>query len=76
MANALIRNVRVQKRAMKIGLLFDHWNPGTNRPILRDIRGQNILPVITAMKRGSASNHYNHESGSTIDVFLNVLVQT
>ncbi len=64
MANSPVRNVPVEKRDnenwsklrwfsfQKIGLLFDHWNPVPNRSILRDIRGQNILPVINAIKRG------------------------
>ncbi len=60
----------------KIDLLFDQWDPVPNRPISRDIRCQNILPVINAINRGSTSNHYHHENGSTIDVFLKFLVQT
>ncbi len=59
----------------KIDLLFEHWNPGPNRPILRDIRGQNILPVIYTIKRDLTFNHHNHENGSTIDDFLNFWVQ-
>ncbi len=87
MANSPVKNVRIEKRDnenwskmrwfsfQKIDLLFDHWNPVPIRPILRDIRGQNILPVITA-KKGLTFNHHNHENGSTIDVFHNFLVQT
>ncbi len=63
MANSPDVNVRVEKRSyknwskmcwfsfQKIDLLFDHWNPGPNRPTLWDMRGQNILPVINAIKR-------------------------
>ncbi len=60
----------------KIDLLFTHQNQGSNLPTLRDIRGQNILPVMNAIKRGSAFNHHNHENGSTINVFSHFLVQT
>ncbi len=88
MANSSFWNVRVEKGGnenwsnmrwfsfQKNDLLFDHWKPGPNRPILRDIRGQNILPVKNAIKRGLTPNHRNHESGSTLDVFLNFMVQT
>ncbi len=86
MANSSVNNVRVEKRDnenwskmrwfsfQKIDLLFDHWNPGP-KFAYRDSRGQNILPVINAIKRGSAFNHHNHEKCSAIDVFL-FLVQT
>ncbi len=57
----------------KTDLHFDRWNPGPNRPIFRDIRGQNILPVINAVRSGSTANHHNHENGSTIDIFHNFL---
>ncbi len=82
MANSSVKDVRAEKRHngnwsklrwfsfQKIDLPFDHWHPGPNRPILRDIRGQNILPVINAIKRVSAFNHHNHENGSPIDVSL------
>ncbi len=80
MANSPVRNVRVEKRGnenwssmrwfffQKIDLLFD-WNSGPNRPILRDIRGQNAGHKCDKKK-------LNHENGSTIDAFLNFLVQT
>ncbi len=80
MANSPVRSVRVEKRAtenwlkmrwfsyQEINLLFDHWNPDPNR-------GRNILPVINAIKRGSISNNRNYENDSTIEVFLNFLVQ-
>ncbi len=42
-------------------------------PNFRNIRGRNILPVINAIKRSSTFNHHNHENGSTIDVYLNIL---
>ncbi len=88
MANFSVKNGRVGKRAdenwskmrwlsfQRIDLLFEHWNPGTSWPIVRDFQSQNILPVINAIKRDSAFNHHNHENGSTINVFLNVLVET
>ncbi len=87
MANSSVKNVHAGKRDstnwskmhwfsfQKIDLHFVHWNPGPNRPIFRDIRGRNILPVINAIKRSSTFNHHNHENGSTINVFLNVFVQ-
>ncbi len=87
MANFPDKNVRAEKRDstkwskmrwfsfQKIDLHFVHWNPGPTRPILRDIRGRNILPVINAIKRGSTFNHNNHKNGSTIEVYLNFLVQ-
>ncbi len=39
----------------KSDLLFDHWNPGPNRPILRDIWGQNILTAMNAIKEAQRS---------------------
>ncbi len=61
MANSPAKNANAEKRwgtdwlkkrwfsSPKIDLHFDHWNPGPNRPILRDIRGRTILPVINAI---------------------------
>ncbi len=63
MANSPAKNVRAEKRDstnwpkmrrfsfQTIDLHFDHWNSGPNRPILRDIRGRNILSVISALKK-------------------------
>ncbi len=62
MANSPAKNANAEKRGgtnwlkmrwfsfQKIDLHCDHWNPGPNRPIFRDIRGRNILPVINAIK--------------------------
>ncbi len=81
-ADSPLKNVRAEKRGsknwskirwfsfQKIDLHFDHWNLGPHWSFLKDIRGRNILPVITAIKRGSAFNHHSYENGSTIDVFL------
>ncbi len=81
MANSSVKNIGVEKKDIenwskmrlfpfqKIDLRFDHWNPG------QGIRGQNILPVINAIKGGSAFNHHNNENGATIDVFLTFFVQ-
>ncbi len=86
-ANSAVKTVRVEKRDnrnwskmrwfsfQKIDLHFDQWNPGPSRPILRDIRGQNNLPVINAIKGGSTFKHHIHENGSTIDFFFNFLMQ-
>ncbi len=87
MANSPVNNVRAEKRGstnwskmrwfsfQKIDLHFVHWNPGPNRPIFKDIRSRNILPVKNAIKWGSTFNHHNHKNGSTIDVFLKLFVQ-
>ncbi len=68
MANSPVYNVRAEKMGgthwskmhrfsfQKIDLHFNHWNPGPNRPILRGIRGRNILPVVNAIKRGLTFN--------------------
>ncbi len=86
MAESPVKNVRAEKRDsknwskmryfffQKIDLHFVHWNPGPHRPIIRDIRGRNILPVKNAIKLGSTFNRHNHKNGSTIDVFLNFCV--
>ncbi len=79
MASSPIKNVRVKKTGIgnwskirefsfpKIDLLlFDNGNAGLNRSILRDTRGQNIFPVITAIKRGSTFNQHIHENICTI----------
>ncbi len=86
MANSPLKNVRAKERdstnwskcidSLSKGLIYIliieiHWN----RSILRDVRGQNILPVINVIKWGSTINHPNQESGSTIDVFLYFVVQ-
>ncbi len=83
MAYSPVKNVRAEKRGrtnwsnirrfsfQKIDLHFDHWNPGPNRPILRDIQGPNILQVINAIKRRLTFNKHKDENGSTIDIFLN-----
>ncbi len=34
------------------------------------------MPVINAIQRDLTFNHHNHEHGSTIDLFHNVLVQS
>ncbi len=85
MAISPLKNVRAEKRDsrhwsqmpwlsfQKIDLHFVHWNSDPNRPIFRDIRGRNILPVNNAIKWGSTVNHHNHKNGSTIGVFLNYL---
>ncbi len=64
MANSPDKNVRAEKRDstngskmrwftfQKIALHFAHWNPDPNRPIFRDIRGRNILPVKKCDKMG------------------------
>ncbi len=82
MANYPDRNVRAAKKDntnwskmrwfsfQKINLHFAYWNPGPNRPIFRDIRGRNILPVKNTMKCDSTFKNHNHKDGSTIDVFL------
>ncbi len=88
MADSPVKNVRAENSDSttwskmrrfsfrKSDLHLEHWNPGPNWPILRDIWGRNILPVKTAIKRSITFNHHNHENGSTIDVFLIFLVQT
>ncbi len=73
MASSRVKNVRAEKRGstnwskmhlfsfQKIDLHFDHWNPGPNRPILRDNRGRNILPVINAIQRCKTFNHQSRK---------------
>ncbi len=75
MTKVSVKNVRVEKKDnenwskmrcfsfQQIYLLFDYRNTGSNRSVVRIIRGQNSLPVINVIKRGSAFNHHNHEYG-------------
>ncbi len=88
MANSPVKNVRAEQRDntnwskmhwssfQKINLHFVHWNSGPNRPIVRDSRGRDILPVKNAIKLGWTFNHHHHKNGSTIDASLNFFVQT
>ncbi len=56
--------------------LVDNCNPGPNRPILKDIRGKNILAVKNVIKKGLTFNHHNHENCSLNDVFPQFLGAT
>ncbi len=54
----------------KVDLLFDYKNPGPNRSIIVDIRGQTILPIINTLKRDMKFDCDNHENNSTISSVL------
>ncbi len=83
MANSSVINIRIEKDNNEIwsrmrgfsfpksDAFFVRWNSGPNRPIIKHIPSQNIVPIMYALKRGLTFNHDIHENSSTISVFLN-----